>query len=49
MKMRREGKEVAFQDGTFSLKKNKHTTCFYLRFAKTYSRKNEFRFSEKIK
>ena len=25
---------------------NKHTTCFYLIFTKTYSRKNELRFSK---
>ena len=46
MKMRREGKEVAFQDRTYSLKTINNTTCFYLIFTKIYSRKNKFRFSK---
>ena len=44
MEVRKEGKEVAFQDGTYSLKTIQHifTRCSQ----KTYSRENEFRFSE---
>ena len=44
--MRREGKEVTLQNGTYSLKTIDIQTCFYLIFTKTYSRKKEFRFSK---
>ena len=46
MAMRREGKKVAFQDGSISLKTRNIRQVFYLIFTITYSRKNEFRFSK---
>ena len=49
MEMRRGGKEVDFQGGTYSLKTINILTCFYLIFTKIFSWKTSLDFLNKIK
>ena len=41
MEIRREGKEIAFQDGTYSLKTITTYTRFYLKFTIIYTREKK--------
>ena len=47
MAMRREGRiKGSFSRWNHFFENNGHTTCFNVIFTKTYSRKNDFRFSQ---